>query len=132
MVSCGSPKMRLIAHTGPIPSIVTIYQGKGMGWFQMVTLIIFIWVLSRDVLDLGILFSEVYWVIVKMLFLATPSRLHDVIICQGWDMSWWKWSSFIICVGFLKIYGSELEGLVLDVDLVISKSPSSSTSFSGE
>ena len=132
MVSCGSPKMRLIARTGPIPSIVTIYQGKGMGWFQMVTLIIFIWVLSRDVLDLGILFLEVYWVIVKMLFLATPSRLHDVIICQGWDMNWWKCYTLFIYVVFQKLDGSDLEGLVLYVDLVISESPSSSTSLSGE
>ena len=81
----------------------------------MATLVICIGVLSRDVLDLEMFFSGVDWVIVEMLFLATPYILSDVKIFQGWDISWWKWSTLIICVGFRKLYGLDLESFVLDL-----------------
>ena len=40
-------------------------------------------------------------------------------------MSWWIWSTLISCVVFQKLDGSDLEGLVLDVDLVRCKRNSS-------
>ena len=69
------------------------------------------------------LFLEVDWVIVEILYSAMPSRPSVVTIFQGRGMSWWKSPTFISCVGLKKLDGSELEILVSDVHLVISKSP---------
>ena len=44
-------------------------------------------------------------------------EFYDATIWQGRDMSWWKLDNLIICVGFQNIYGSDLEGLVLEFDL---------------
>ena len=64
-------------------------------------------------MDLLILSSEVDCVIVKILSSSTPSRPDVVTIYQGRGMSWWKWANLIRCVGFRKLDGSDLEGLVL-------------------
>ena len=101
-----------------------------MSWLQLANLIICVGFQRRDVLELEMLFLEVDWVIVKILSSETPSRPSVITICQGWGMSWWKWATLIIYVGFIKLDGPDLEGMVSDVELVISKSPSSSTSFS--
>ena len=57
--------------------------------------------------------SEVDWVIVEILSLAKPSRPAVVKICQGRGMSLWKWANLVSYVGFRKLDGSDLEGLVL-------------------
>ena len=69
--------------------------------------------------------------IVEMLSSATPSRPDVVKICQGRSMSWRKWANLVRCVGFRKLDGSDLEGLVsaettifLEVGLVMSSSRS--------
>ena len=76
----------------------------------------------HDVSDLEMLFLEIDWVIVNMLSSATLSVPAVVTICQGWGMSRWKWETLISCVDFQKRDGSDLVGLVWDVDLVIFES----------
>ena len=51
----------------------------------------------------------------------TRPILDAVKILHRRGTSWWKLVTLIICVEFKKIDGSDLEGLVLDVDLVISE-----------
>ena len=85
---------------------------------KLATLIIFVDFLNRDVSELGVLSLEVDWVIFEMLSSATPSRSSDATICKGQYMSWWQQATFFIYVEFLKLDGSDLEGLVLDVDMV--------------
>ena len=60
------------------------------------------------------LFSEVDWVIFKILSSAKPSIPDAATIFQGRGMTWWKWANLVSCVGFQKLDGSGLEGLVLD------------------
>ena len=60
-----------------------------------------------------------YLTICEMLSSAMPSRPSDATIYQWRDISWWQLATLIICVGFFNLDGSDLEGLVLDVDLVI-------------
>ena len=67
--------------------------------------------------------------IVEMLSSATPSRPAVVTIFQGRSMSCQKWANLVRCVGFRKLDGSDLEGLVsaettifLEVGLVMSSS----------
>ena len=43
----------------------------------------------------------------------------DVTIFQGRGMSSWQLGTSIVCVGFRKLVGLDLEGLVSGVDLVI-------------
>ena len=83
----------------------------------------------HDVSDLEMLFLEIDWVIVNMLSSATISVPALVTIFQGWGISRWKWETLISCVYFQKYDGSDLVGLVWDVDLVIFYSPYSSTSL---
>ena len=125
-------KMWFIQYVINFPAIVDtsdvkIFQGRDMSWWKRENLIIFVGFLSCDVLDLEVLFLEVYWLNIEMLSSATPSILYDTTILQGRDMSWWQWATLVIYVGFQKLDGSDLEGLVLDVNLVISESLSSST-----
>ena len=75
--------------------------------------------------------SEVDWVIVKIIYSATPLIPAVVTIFQVRGMSWWKWANLVSCVGFLKLDGSDLEDLVsaemeifLEVGLAISGSRS--------
>ena len=70
---------------------------------------------------------EVDWVIVEILSSSTPLRPAVATIFQGRGMSWRKWANLVSCVGFRKLDGSDLEGLVsdettifLEVGLVIS------------
>ena len=107
-------------------------RGGGMSWWQLATLIIFVGFLSCDVSDLEVFFLVVDWVIFDTLSSEIPERLSSVIIWHGRDMSWWKWDTLIIYVGFLNLDGPDLEGFVSDFDFLISKRPSSSTSLSGE
>ena len=74
---------------------------------------------------------EVDWVIVNILSSATPLRpdVVAIFLCRG--MSWWKWANSVSCVGFRKLDGTDLEGLVsvettifLEVGLVMSGSRS--------
>ena len=65
--------------------------------------------------------------IVKILSSATPSRPDVITIYQGRGMRFWKWVNLVSCVGFQKLDGSELEGLVsaettifIEVGLVMS------------
>ena len=81
--------------------------------WQLATLIICVGFLGRDDLDLLIFSSEVDCVIVEILSSETPSRPDVVKICQGRAVSWWKWTNLVRCVGFRKLDGSDLEGLVL-------------------
>ena len=99
-----------------------------MTWWKLATLIIFFGFRRRYVLDLKNI-SEVDWVVVGTLSFKTPLRTAVIKIFQDRGISWRKLSTLIICVGFRSHDGSYLEGLVLDVDLVISESPSSSISF---
>ena len=108
---------------------VKIWQGWGMSWWQLDTLMICIGFWRRDVLDLEMLFLEVDWVIVSILSSSTAYRPSIITIFQGKGMSWCKWSILVSYVGFWKLDGSDLKGLFLDVDLVITKIPSSSTSL---
>ena len=68
------------------------------------------------------LFLEVEWVIVKILSLATPTRPYVITIFQVWGMIWWQLLTLVRYVGFRKLDGSDLEGLVLDIDLLRYKS----------
>ena len=68
------------------------------------------------------LFLEVEWVIVKCLSLATPMRTYVITIFQVWGMIWWQLPALASYVGFRKLDGSDLEGLVLDIDLLRCKS----------
>ena len=102
-----------------------------MSWLQMYTLTLCVGFRRRDVSDLEMLFLEVDWVIFELLSSATPSRPAVMKICQCRGKSCWKCSILISCVGFRKIDGSDLEVLVLDVDLVISEIPPYSTSVPG-
>ena len=97
--------MRSIVGTGSMPSVVTIFQGRGMSWWQLATLIIYVGFQSRDVLDLEMLFLEFEW--------AT--------ICQDRGMSWWQLDTLIICVWFWWRDISDLKMLFLEVDRVICK-----------
>ena len=80
---CGSHKIRLIPWKWFRPSDAEIFQGWDMSWWQVDTLIVFVGFLSRDVLDLGVLFFGVEWVVFEILSSATPSRLSNAKICQG-------------------------------------------------
>ena len=62
---------------------------------------------------------------------TSPSRSSDEKV-QGYDMIWWNWATLIIYVEFWKLDGSYLEGLVSDIDLVITEIPSSSKLLSGK
>ena len=57
----------------------------------------------------------------------SQGQLSTLIICVEFRKL--DDSELIICVEFLNIYGSDFEGLALDVDFVICKSSSSSTSL---
>ena len=96
--------MLTISCPGLGPAVVTIFQGWG-------TLIICITFWSRDVLDWGMLFSEVDW----------------VKICQGRGIRWWKLATLIICVRFRSRDVSDLEMLFSEVNWMIVKMLSSAT-----
>ena len=75
--------------------------------------------------------SEADCVIVEILYSSTLSRPDVVTIFQGRVMGWWKRANLVGCVGFRKLDGSDLEGLVsaemtifLEVGLVMSGSRS--------
>ena len=52
--------------------------------------------------------------IVEILSSGKSYRPAAVTIGQGRGVNWWKWANFVSCVGFRKLYWSDLEGLVLD------------------
>ena len=93
--------------------------------WQLSTLITCVGFRRHDVSDSEMLFLDVDWVIVKILSSATPPRPYVVTICQVRVMIRWQLPTLVSCVGFRKLDGSDLEGLVSNVDLVSSERNSS-------
>ena len=81
---CPLRKMTTTYRTGLRPSVVTMCQVWGMIRWQLPTLIICVGFRWRDVLDPGMMFSEVDW----------------LTICQGLGMSWWQLATMMKCIGF--------------------------------